>query len=837
MNFQIFFFVGNTGSAIVARSAHIHVLEGTLATFMNNTALDGGAMALLGLSILELFRNSQLVFKSNHASRFGGALYATSPHQTEFIFSHKCFISYNNSFSPPDTWDTSLIFINNSAKYGYDIYTDSLLPCAKNALDFETNVSLALKWESFMYSQVGEYTIATSPANISFTLPPEIAPGERVYMHQMSKDDLNQLIPSVYQVTLEISKGTAKTDLYITDDDYIRITGKQDTEFNLTLQTQSTRHVSLTKTGRLGKCPLGFTFQQDECICSTAYLTGIHECDREAFQAMLSFGYWVGCTGTGGILTGYCPLEYCSYKHHSPHGKDILVPKTCEELQICNNYRTGQLCGECEKDYAVYFHSDNYKCGKCEYGAVGILIYVVADLLPLVAVFVVVVFLNVKMTSGMMQSFLTFAQTITLINRTPSFVHLPQIAHTFIRIHTFIFGFLSLDFFKLDELSFCLWRGATVLHNLCFHYMTTLFTIFLLGSLILIVKHSPNDIKGFYWQKIVQKLKYSKTPIIHSITTFLILSYTQYTVVSFLILSRLTLYGEEEKEHGSFVRLQGTVEYFGPHHLPYAIPAVLVLLFLTLPPPLLLISYPLLWKIKAKCRFAVEDNSDTTPWLIRKLLPLIDGFQGVFKDNCRLFAGLLLLWRVIIAAIYAFSDSMDTFYFLTIGAVFSFFAIHAVMRPYKRRLYNIIDVLMLGNMFVISYLSWFIYHFTLSHHGPTLDEGLQAIIAVKIVLMYLPLLLLVFVIFRFCQRYKVISGLMQFLNSEEEIPSTTVTDTREHSQYEKESTVADDHLFARASEINTPPQTFILSTTHTGFELQSTETGQDNVVSKGSEES
>ena len=95
----------------------------------------------------------------------------------------------------------------------------------------------------------------------------------------------------------------------------------------------------------------------------------------------------------------------------------------------------------------MYFHSENNKCGKCEYGAAGLLIYVVAELIPLVLLLLLIMVINLKLTSGPMQSLLLFAQTITLINRTPSFIQLPTASYTFITIHNFLFGVLSLDFF------------------------------------------------------------------------------------------------------------------------------------------------------------------------------------------------------------------------------------------------------------------------------------------------------------------------------------------------------------------------------------------------------
>ena len=162
-------FRGSRGSAIHAISSQINVLENSGAHFVNNTASYGGAMALLSHSILKLYPDSRIDFNSNRATELGGAVYATSPHQTEFIYSHKCFISHVSG-SHPDNWTTLLIFENNTAKYGHAIYADSLLPCAKSVFDM-TDVDSALKWTPFVYTEVGKYTIATSPATINFSLP------------------------------------------------------------------------------------------------------------------------------------------------------------------------------------------------------------------------------------------------------------------------------------------------------------------------------------------------------------------------------------------------------------------------------------------------------------------------------------------------------------------------------------------------------------------------------------------------------------------------------------------------------------------------------------------
>ena len=55
-----------------ALTSHIHVLQHSMIHFLNNRATNGGAMALLGFSILEILPGSELHFDSN---QLGGAIY------------------------------------------------------------------------------------------------------------------------------------------------------------------------------------------------------------------------------------------------------------------------------------------------------------------------------------------------------------------------------------------------------------------------------------------------------------------------------------------------------------------------------------------------------------------------------------------------------------------------------------------------------------------------------------------------------------------------------------------------------------------------------------------
>ena len=285
-----------------------------------------------------------------------------------------------------------------------------------------------------------------------------------------------------------------------------------------------------------------------------------------------------------------------------------------------------------------------------------------------------------------------------------------------------------------------------------------------------------------------------KGSVVHGITTFLIFSYSQYTLTSFVIISSATLLHEGEARKKFVVPFDTSVEYFGVEHLPYALPAILVLVFLSLPPPLLLISYPLLWKIRAKLRCEVDTENDTTVWPIRKLLPLIDSFQGVFRDNCRMFAGLLFLWKFILLAIAIFTNGPMEFFFATEVALFVIFTIHTLAKPYKDHRANIIDRLMLANMAIIVALKWYI---SIPSITDVSLSAIELLIFFKLLLMYIPLItLLVVCIYWLLRKLNVIPKC--FKSKEKKNASVNRTVNKEAREAD-----TDDMFFRRAAELNT----------------------------------
>ena len=97
--------------------------------------------------------------------------------------------------------------------------------------------------------------------------------------------------------------------------------------------------------------------------------------------------------------------------------------------------------------------------------------------------------------------------------------------------------------------------------------------------------------------------------------------------------------------------------------------------------------------------------------------------------------------------IFAFSTSLTELFILTEIALLSFLTVHIMAQPYKRRIYNIIDPLMIVNMAIINSQVWFVFVISTESEGGGTAEGVTAL---KLMLMYLSIgLLMAYVLLLF----------------------------------------------------------------------------------------
>ena len=755
-------FSNNTGTALYLTDATAVLLSGTVAEFSSNTASNGGAVALMGSSTLEIYPGTYLKFVENRALEFGGAIYFYSTNPSLF-YSYTCFINYFNATVKPDNWENVEVwFINNTALgFGQAIYASTLLPCARaygNGSSMEEKLHTVFNDEAHgPFHYLDPYThglIGTVPHQLDFEsyVPLVAVPGKSFRPGVEAFDELGQLVNTVIHATVVNGSESARlaSTYFYTADGSIMLTGVPGAEIELNLQTTGPLQIDTKMKVVLSHCPPGFYEHTDHtnssiCKCSAGVshreYDGILRCDADDFLAVLSPGYWGGCLNRSKFVTGQCPLGFCNTT-----SQDVSLPQSCDELndKLCGpKNRRGVLCGSCKENHTVHYHSYRYQCGHCKYPKLGLLFYVLAELLPLTIVFAVIVGFGVSFTSGPANSFIFFAQVLNFFDVT-SFgsLQFPEAVTYLTYIYQPIFGAFNLDFFKGEALSFCLWETAQILDLLVFKYVTTLFVMAMLVVLILALHYIP------HCHSCLQRCVFRRNLticLIQGVSALLIISYAQCAKVSFEILTVQTLRGEGLHPDKSVVFLSGETGYLSYDHLPYAVPAILVLVLATIP-PVTLILYPAFTKRCRKCLQNMtiaktgeeEGISCLTTWNIR-LVPFFDSFQGCFKDNSRYFAGLYFLYRFAIAMAFALSDNgMETYFTLEV-IIIVVLALHSIVQPYKNRFFNVLDAAIFADLAIINGLS--MYNFYWAQYGVTHTIAITS--SIQVALIYLPLVYMV----------------------------------------------------------------------------------------------
>ena len=737
----------NVGSGMHILTGDIKVFRNSVLNISNNTAVRGGGLMLINFASITVEEGSSIIFKGNSASDVGGAVYYYSSDSLDFINSRRCFIRFKN--------DSNISFINNSAVYGKAIYAESLRPCTNYTDDTEKEKT---PYEYFSEkpfyfegpSLDSPNVISTSAQKIHIdNLNQKFSPGIEYKLNIDVTDDMGQNIDTILLATCDDNTKVQSQYKYISEDYKMAINGEVDATTSMTLQTINARSLGLKINISLVSCPPGYILDDEghdsECVCSVSSkkpIPGIVAC--KSSSGILKFGYWAGCNENGTLFTAQCPLGFCDYENFTDNGL-ITLPSTCDDLEgsLCyEKNRKGQICGECITNYSVHYHSTRFICGECKNDYLGTIYYILSELLPLTLLFIFVIYFDVSVTSGSVNSFILFAQVLDFFQVTAfRSYNPPKIVSTLNEIYWFIFGFLNLDFFRHDDLSFCIWNGMSVLDVLAFKYVTSLYGLFLLFCLYVLMK-CCRPLRTCLGRRSADG-RYS---IVHGITTLMIITYSQITKVSFQILTRVELCNETNRCDQKVVFLSGTTTFLRGNHLYYAIPAMLVIIY-TVSLPFFLIAHPIYLMVKKLLldKHIVQEKEEycccgcfssmlTKLALVTK--PILDSLQSCFKDNMRFFAGLFFLYRLLSSASFAFATTAMAMYSLLEILVLVMLTTNAVFQPYQKKFHNILDTFMFADLALINGIS--LYNFASTQYM-TDQEHSDIIASVQVVLIYIPL--------------------------------------------------------------------------------------------------
>ena len=716
-------FIGNNGTALYLISSIARFKASSQVVFDSNNGTNGGAIALLGQSLLFPQSPSTFSFTGNTARQLGGGIYFQSTSQN---VQQPCFIYHDYRRK-----NVNFTFISNCAGSGrgHHIYVSSFTSC--NAFCDRESIYDCIG-DFFFYPHNQAESTATLPTQFSLntTGPLKIFPGLSISLPLIVTDlENNSLSNIAYEALLKNGHSQIHVDpefQYISNNT-IKIQGLPQGNATLQLDVLST-DISLLIEIILAECPPGYVLQNGKCECGAAYYYGILKCDPEVY---LRYGMWMGqCIDTGTELcTSFCPLGYCTPGElYQPLPLDASVL----EQTICSPTRAGIACGSCKANHSVYYNSWTFECGKEDKCHLGVFFFILSTLIPLTILFLVIVVFDTNIVNGW-NGFLFFTQIV---------IFLPIHANGMIYFQTpilkavdttlFIYTFFNLDFFDYHSLSFCLWKGATVMDILMFRLVCICFALGLVFITVFLLKQ-------YKFAKYCPCLLRRRYTVINGLSAFFTLCYARCAWICFIILVPTCLYDDNFKCFKMVTFYSGNLEYFGGAHIPYAIVAIIFLIFIVILPTVLLLFYPLFFRFLGLCNLS-ESRAAIFLW---RMMPiqLLDSFQNPFKNDYRCFAGLYFVYRAVALTLHLFTTNLTQFFIALELQFIVVIFLHAAFQPYKKRLHNIIDLLLFFNLAFIHGITVYNYVTYVENKNSVFvkGNGVDGWIIVQIVLLYLPL--------------------------------------------------------------------------------------------------
>ena len=730
------YFGNNSGSAIDLSSSVIDFAEESNVTFFNNTSHNGGAIAMHGSSMLQVRNSSTFLLNNNRAISRGGAIY--------FDFNAATYTAYYNCFiSSPDfsRVNSTFIFMENSANgSGDSIFTTTFQSCQNlcACIDVPKHPADIMQCIANFTFDETDSPLSTQPKtfNLKERNPVELIAGTEHYLNLAVLDETNTTLPGIVYAASVIGPANITIDSAFKEvsNNTVMVKGNEGSTAELQLFTAD---VFVSLTIMLVDCQPGYHFNtiSSKCECASTKYLGLEGCDPKVY---LKQGYWIGkCTRNGSNLcTAICPSGYCSYSKIDPGENLHVLPNASYLLDsdICGPNRTNKLCGECSPGRSVYHNSFKRTCGSENLCRFGWLFYILSDLLPLAILFTVILVLNISFTTGNANCFVLYGQLLGSLafNRNDAIEFSPAIKMIQDSV-TFPYRSFNLNLFALESLSFCLWKGATFMGEMMMNYFTVGFALALVLMTIIITRHRSVHTKIFY------RFKHHTSVLIHGMSAFFILCYSQAARTTFHILNPSCLYSANFTCRVKVVHLAGHLTYFEGEHVPYAIAAILVFIFMIIIPPLLLVSYPLVFKLFGHCNLS-ETKLATILW---RMMPIqfLDAFQSSFKDKYRFFAGLYFLYRAAILALYVCCQTWLEFYSAVQLLLITIITVHSVIQPHKERKHNIVDSLLFANLTLINAITLYYYGRTEVWGRYSSEVLINALAVTQAFLIIFPLLL------------------------------------------------------------------------------------------------
>ena len=397
-------------------------------------------------------------------------------------------------------------------------------------------------------------------------------------------------------------------------------------------------------------CPLGFTLQHGICDCDNDLRKYIDECMISSQTVRrLSNTYIFGINSTKQYMVSTdCPTNYClqSTTRINLHHPD----------DQCQPHRTGLLCSQCIEGYSVVFGSN--KCRKCSNLH---LFYIIYFWFTGFFLIMILFLLNLTVTSGAVNGVILYVNMVRIIS--PFFLSQME---TF--LHSYIITTNAGPSFEM-----CFYNGMSMYAKIWIQltypiYLIAIATLFIIGSR--------------YSGKLYRLTHNRALPVLATLFMLTYNSILQTIANTPLYSTIITIPSHSSK---NLWLLDPTIPLFEWKFL--LLISVCFLLFL-----LLLMFNAILLFTKLLMRFKI----------IHYFKPLIDAIQGPYKYQYYYWLGIQLLIRNVLVALCVLGKIIS----LTIGCIVivTVAIIQGYIQPYKNKLINIQELLLLYNFAIMCIL-------------------------------------------------------------------------------------------------------------------------------------
>ena len=622
--------------------------------FKRNRGYNGGAISLyLGSHIIfeqtSSTMDTSLRFIENNARSYGGAVYIEDYQtaiRTPYGYSTviPCWLRLKLS---KDHEDIKLIYKDNKAEIAGDLVFGGwlgycYLPPEYNRVSinvkkiFIARNSTELSFLSSTPTRICMCQDSVPNCNITITSI-KIPPGKTFTIEAVAVGQGFGVVPSL--VGAQVSPGA-----YIKDNELYQTVGKTCTKLTYTISFESLHTIeslslnierhSLVKELEKNK-PNDVLFENllivlDSIPCAKGYifnnLTKICECnevlEENGLECDIQTGTvrrskeWVNATSLhthnplqlGVIVHKYCPFDYCN---QTILFVDLEYPDT-----QCQYNRSGTLCGKCGQNFSAKFGSSS--CVRCT--NTWVLLIVPTVLIAGICLVLLLTVLNLTISSGTINGLIFYANVI----RANQFIFFSDgSSNTFL---SWFIAWLNLDI----GFEVCFYNGLDTYIKTWLQFVFPMY-VWLLVLVIIVSSHYSTTAARLTGNNAVQVL-----------ATLFLLSYTKLLRITIVSLSFTTL-----KYPDGFVQkvwlYDGNVDYLQGKHIALFIAALAVLLFLSIPYTMILVTIQWLQRYT---------HYVLLKW-VSKFIPLFEAYTGPYKIKHRYWPGFLLLVRILLFLVFS----------------------------------------------------------------------------------------------------------------------------------------------------------------------------------------